>query len=55
MLEELGDKFSVEEVQIYEDGSVVELSRRKAHVKEVTPARRKEKKPKPRQRILGEF
>jgi hypothetical protein len=43
MLEELGDKFSVEKMQIYEDGSVVELSRAKPHVKEITPARRKEK------------
>jgi hypothetical protein len=47
MLEELGDKFSTEEVQICEDGSVVELSRREPHVEEITPARREEKKPKP--------
>jgi hypothetical protein len=46
MLEELSDKFSVEEVRICEDGSVVELSRREPHVKEITPARRKEKKTK---------
>jgi hypothetical protein len=46
MLEELGDKFSVEEMQIYEDGSVVELSRREPHVKEVT-RQGERKKPKP--------
>ena len=44
ILEELGDKFSLKEVHVCKDGSVVELSRTKPHVKEITPQGERKRK-----------